>query len=93
MMGKPHPGRMNRFAIDILDAARESAEPAPIKPSPAVRLALAWLSFNGIANAEQVECFWTCITKPPRDHGMAPYCRRRDMHICINRWRTVAERR
>ncbi|HUD90081.1 hypothetical protein [Sphingobium sp.] len=86
----PSPGRMNRFAIEILDAARENAEPAPIDPNPAVRLALAWLAHNGVAEAWQVEQFWKCITTPPGEHRMDPYCRSRDMNICVNRWTTVA---
>jgi hypothetical protein len=82
---------MNRFAIDFLDAARIDAEPAPIDPSPALRLALAWLAFNGVAEGWQVELFWKCVTTPPGEHGMDPYCRSRDMSICINRWTTVAK--
>jgi len=90
-MGKPNPGRMNRFAIDVLDAAGREAEKEPIQPSPAVRLALAWLSFSGVAEGWQVERFWTCLTKPPGTHGMDPYCRTRDVQIYLNRWKIVAK--
>lgn len=92
-MAKPGPGRMNRLAIDILDAAATEAETTPIPANPSLRLALAWLSINGVAEDWQIEKFWACITKPPGSHGMAPYCRTRDMQIYLSRWKLVAGKR
>lgn len=89
-MGKPALGRMNRLAIDVLEAARDQGEKEPIKPGPEVRLALAWLSLNGIAEEWQVKQYWTALTKPPFDDNMGPYCRARDMTICVTRWKVVA---
>jgi hypothetical protein len=89
-MGKPALGRMNRLAIDVLQAALDLGAKEPIKPGAEVRLALAWLSLAGIAEDWQVKQYWTALTKPPFDNNMGPYCRARDMAICVNRWRAVA---
>lgn len=85
----PSPHRMNRHAIEVLDAAREAAKDKPIKPTPAVRLALSWLTLNKIAEGFQVERYWEALTKTP-PHGMADYVRDRDMQIYIDRWTKVA---
>lgn len=90
---RPQRGRMNRFAIDVLEDACNRAQAVPVAPSPTIRLALAWLSLSGVAEGWQVERFWTCLTKPPGDHGMDPYCRTRDMAIYLNRWKVVAQGR
>src|SRR5687768_16664716 len=43
---KPEPRRMTAFALKVIEQAVEDATPAPIRPSPAVRLALAWLTLQ-----------------------------------------------
>lgn len=80
---------MNIQAIEVLDAAKGEAEPAPIKGTSAVRLALSWLVLNKIAEIWQVDRFWEAMTKTPPG-GMADYVRHRDMQIYIDRWRKVA---
>lgn len=85
----PSPDRMNRHAIEVLEAARLAAEKVPAKPSAEVRLALSWLTFNKVAEGWQAEKYWEALTKMPA-HGMADYVRDRDMQIYIDRWRKVA---
>lgn len=81
---------MNRFAIDVLEAASERAGPAPIKPHTADRLALAWLALNKVAEPWQIEQFWKGLTSQRSVESMDEYCRLRDMAICIRRWKVVA---
>lgn len=89
-LARPSSQRLNRLAIDVLAAAAASAEAAPISPEPSVRLALAWLSWNRVAEGWQVETFWKALTKPASPHGMEEYCRVRDLNLVMNRWRKVA---
>lgn len=92
-MGKPSPGRMNRFAIDILDDTRQRAYDAPVSPDPATRLALAWLAVNNVGEPYLIEQFWACATKPARSDDSDQYCRKRDMQVCINRWTFLSRQR
>ena len=84
----PSPQRMNLHAIEVLDAARLSAQAAPIKATPEVRLALSWLTINKVAEPWQVKRYWEALTKR-EVHGMADYVRTRDMLIYVERWKRV----
>lgn len=66
------------------------SKPTRHRSGPAVRLALAWLSINGIVEGWQIERFWTCLTKSRGTHDMDPYCRTRDVQIYLNRWKLMA---
>ncbi|MGF7152585.1 hypothetical protein [Novosphingobium gossypii] len=71
-MGKPALGRMNRLAIDVLEAARDLGEKEPIKPGPEVRLALAWLNLNGVSEDWQVKQYWTALPSRPSTPTWGP---------------------
>jgi hypothetical protein len=89
---------MNAHALIVLEAAEAEAQVEPIKASAAVRLALAWLVLNGVAERWQVISFYNALTKPPawpdpHVRWNYDYCRRRDMEIFLERWRINARKR
>ncbi|PNU03123.1 hypothetical protein A8V01_24885 [Novosphingobium guangzhouense] len=84
---------MNRFAIDVLDEARQRAYEKPIPAEPAMRLALAWLAVNRLGEPYLIEQFWASATKPARPDDSNGYCRKRDLQVCINRWTFLAKQR
>jgi len=90
---------MNSHALAVLEAAQANAQQAePVKASPSVRLALAWLVLNGVAEVRQAISFYEALTKPPmrpEPHLRWTYdfCRRRDEQIALDRWRIVAGER
>lgn len=88
-MASPSPDRMNIHAIAVLEDAAQKAEIEPIKPTPAMRLALSWLTLNRVADRWQVDAFWTAATKPYKnpDDPHADYMRNRDMRIMIDAWK------
>jgi hypothetical protein len=89
---------MNRHALAVLEAAQADAQAEPIQVPPSVRLALAWLVLNSVAEVWQALSFYEALTKPPirpEPHLRWTYdfCRRRDMQIALDRWRIVAGER
>ena len=96
-MASPGPSRarMNDHAIAVLEAAQTEAQDGPIDATAAVRLALAWLVLNGVAEVWQATSFYKAMTKPPARQDSYvrwnfDYCRRRDMDILLERWRINA---
>lgn len=89
----PSRHRMNRFAVEILEAAERDAKDEAIRPGVEVRLALSWLVVNRIAEVWQADLFWKALTIPPLvpDVGMSAYCRRRDMFTAIGAWKRKAK--
>lgn len=90
---RPSPDRMNRFAIEILEEASAAARKVPIKPTPAVRLALAWLSINRVVTRDEIDAYWGCLTRPPQPNDNDGYCRSRDLTVFINRCKFLAGQR
>jgi len=91
----PSRHRMNSHAIAVLEAAQVEAQDEPIEATAAVRLALAWLVLNGIAEVWQAISFHEALTKAPARaephlRWSFDYCRRRDMNIMLERWRINA---
>ena len=92
-MAIPAPSRvrMTRHALAVLEAAAAEARDDPIKATPAIRLSLAWLALSGTAELWHVESFWKAMTtRDPSGRGMAEYCRRRDLHLCLSAWKRRA---
>jgi hypothetical protein len=89
-MPRPSPDRMNRFAIEVLSEASAAAGKVPLKPSPAVRLALAWLSINRVVTRDEIDAYWVCLTKPAQPADNDGYCRSRDLTMFVNRCRFLA---
>src|SRR5436190_21616989 len=53
----PDPCRLTRHALAVIARAVEDAQAGPIKPTPGIRLALGWLSFQRLAEPWRVEQF------------------------------------
>ena len=82
---------MTEHAFAILDAAVRDARMEPIALTPAIRLALCWLTVQGLTDSWHVDKFWRNLTCSVEDtEFQEPYCRRRDMHIALEAWRTRA---
>lgn len=88
---RPDPHLMNRFAVDVLEAASDAADEQPIERTSAHRLALAWLVLNGIAKSWQTQEFWDLLGTDkvcPGPH--AHYIRSTRLVGLIGAWRKAA---
>jgi hypothetical protein len=89
---------MNAHALAVLEGAQAEAQAEPIEASAAVRLALAWLVLNSVAEVWQAISFYHAVTKAPdrpdpHVRWTFDYCRQRDMEIFLDRWRINARER
>jgi hypothetical protein len=88
---KPDPRLLNRLAIEILEAASDEADEYPIERTAAHRLALAWLTLNGIAEDWQAQEFWKQIgTRFEGDGPQGHYIRTTYLYSMIGAWRRAA---
>ena len=88
---KPHPQRLSIFAVTILEEAAVAARFAPIQPTVAHRLALAWLAYVGLSEDWRTAAFWKLL----RRHDVAgrsdgQYRRDAEFANCLNGWRRMA---
>jgi len=83
---------MTQYAIAVLESAVAEAQDSPVPPSPAVRLALSWLTLEGVAQAWQVQIFWTALTKTPEnpERMLTQYIRLRDMQTYLDAWKRAS---
>ena len=86
---------MTQHALAILDAAVKEAESGPIEPTPAIRLALSWITVQGLTEPWQVDEFWHWLRHPVEDptQPQAEYCRQRDLRLPVEAWRRIAQER
>jgi hypothetical protein len=80
--------RLAHHALAVLEAARERGLDQPTPLTPADRLAIGWLLWDGIAERWQADKWAAALTRPGHG-GMADYCRERDLTIYLNAWRRV----
>lgn len=87
----PTSARMTEHAFTILDDAVRLADKEPIVLTPAIRLALCWVTVQGLTKAHQVEQFWQNMILPvEQTEFREPYCRSRDMSINLEAWKQKA---
>lgn len=93
---RPIPSRLTAHALAVIEAAVEQAEAGPVQPTPAIRLALGWLTLQGLTEPWQVEQFWHWLRHDmpdgDRNEVLGPYVRRRDLRIPLTAWQNAARK-
>lgn len=71
---RPTRRRLCMQALRVLEQAAADAKEAPIAVTPAIRLALGWLIYDGLAEVWQAETFVTGLTtmEDPDRLGVGP---------------------